>query len=173
MHRIIVLLALGCVVSLTTAQTVRIDYDRGSKFSLYKTYRWVKLPATQDADAQFPNQLMQERIVKFVEEALAARGLKRVQTGGDLLVGYQMNVTGQPQFTTFGSGGWYWNNDFTVTTEQTIWTGTLVINLTDPRRNQLVFQGLSSDAISSRPHRNVRRIERGVNKIFEKYPPQP
>jgi hypothetical protein len=171
MHRIMVLLALGCVLSPGIAQRVRIDFDHGSSFSRYKTYRWVQLPAAPATDAEFPNQLMHERIVKFVEEALAAKGLKRVDKGGDLLVGYQMNVSAQQQFTTVGSG-WGWGSDFATTTEQTLLTGILVVSMTDSRQNQLVFQGISSGPISSRPQRNTKRLRRGVNKIFEKYPPQ-
>jgi len=167
-----VLLALVSVVPRGIAQKTRIDYDHGSSFSSYKTYRWVRTPATQWIEAQFPNQLMQERIVKFVEEAHTSMGLKRTEAGGDLLVSYQMNLSAQQQFTTIGSG-WDWGSDFATTTEQTIFTGTLIINMTDPRRDQLVFQGVSSGPISSKPRRNAKRLQRGVHKIFEKYPPQP
>ena len=174
MHRIMVLLALVSVVPPGIAQKTRIDYDHGSSFSSYKTYRLVTTPATQWTEAQFPNQLMQERIVKFIEEALTSKGLKRTETGGDLLVSYQMNLSSQQQFTTIGSGwGWGWGSDFATTTEQTIFTGTLIIDMTDSRRNQLVFQGVSSGPISSKPKKNAKRLQRGVNKIFEKYPPQP
>jgi hypothetical protein len=93
---------------------------------------------------------------------------------GSRLVSYQMNLSAQQQFTTIGSGwGWDWGSDFATTTEQTIFTGTLIINMTDSRRNQLVFQGVSSGPISSRAQKNAKRLQRGVNKIFEKYPPQP
>src|SRR5215471_3973090 len=171
MRRIIVFLALLCMVSPGVAQRARVDYDHGSRFSRFKTYRWVQSGATELTESQFPNQLMHERIVSFVDEALAARGLKRVPAGGDLLVGFQMNVSAQQQFTTVGSG-WGWGSNFSTTTEQTIWIGTLVVNLTDPHQQQLVFQGVSSATISSRPQRNSRRLQKAVNKIFEKYPPQ-
>ena len=93
MSRIMVLLALASAASPGVAQKVRVDYDHGCDFSRYKTYRWVELQRAQSPDVQFPNQLMQERIVGFVEEALAAKQFTRVETGGDLLVGYAMKVT--------------------------------------------------------------------------------
>ena len=173
MNRIALLLAVACTVSPDVAQKVRVDYDHGFPFSHYRTYRWVALPEAQSPNEQFPNQLMQERIMTFTEEALAAKGLKRVDTGGDLLVGYQMKVAEQQQFTTVGSGwGWGWGSEFTTTTTETILKGTLVIDMMDPRQKQLVFQGVSSSTISSKPQKNTKKLRKAINEIFEKYPPR-
>jgi hypothetical protein len=125
---------------------------------------------------------MRERIVGMVEEALAAKRLTRVDSGGDILVGYQMNVMEQPQFTTFTDGfgpgwgsGWDggWGSSISTTTTQTILLGTLVVDMTDSRKKQLIFQGTSSDTISSRPEKNTKRFKKGIDKMFEKYPPRP
>jgi hypothetical protein len=196
MDRLLLLSALVCVVTPSAAQTVRVDYDHGRHFSRYKTYRWVQSPAQQPGEAGFPNQLMRERITSFVEEALAAKRYTRVEKDGDLLVHYQVNVTEQPQFITFtdsigpgwgwGSAAWVgpgwagagwvgpgWGSGTAFTTTQLISMGTLVVDLKDARQNQLVFQGVSTSTISSRPEKNIRRLRRGINEMFEKYPPQP
>jgi hypothetical protein len=182
MSRIMVLLTLASVVSPGIAQKVRVDYDHACNFSLYKTYRWAEVPQAQFPDVQFPNQLMQKRIVGFVEEALAAKRFTRVDTGGDLLVGYDMTFNSEPQFTTYATGpawGWNgwgwgggWDSAFSITTTQTILTGTLVVSMTDSRQKQLVFQGVSTDTISSKAQKNTKRFQKGIDKIFEKYPPK-
>jgi hypothetical protein len=191
MSRIMLFLALASAVSPGVAQKVRVDYDHGCNFSRYKTYRWAELQHAQSPDVLFPNQLMQERIVGFVQEALAAKQFKRVETGGDLVVGYAMNVNAEPQFTTFtdavgpgwgggwgwaGPSGWGWgggwSSGFSTTTTQTIWTGTIVVSMTDARQKQLVFQGVSTDTISSRAEKNAKRLQKGIYEIFEKYPPR-
>jgi hypothetical protein len=174
MYRIVVLLALACALSPTIAPKVRVDYDHGWPFSRYKTYSWVRVPEDQLAaeqllGAQFPNQLMQERIVAFIEEALAARHLTRVAKGGDLLVGYHVLVIEQPQITTY-SDGWGWGGGFATTTTQTILIGKLVIDIVDPRQRQLLFQGVSTETISSKPEKNTKRLRKAVHEIFEKYP---
>ena len=191
MSRIMVLFTLASAVSLCMAQRVRVDYDHGCSFSRYKTYRW-EVQKMQSPDLHFPNQLMQERILGFLEEALAAKGLTHVRTGGDLLVGYDMRITAQPQFNTFGStwgpswgwDGWGWggpgccgwgggwSSGFTTTTTQTIFAGTLVVSLVDASRNQLVFQGESTDTISSKPEKNIKRFRKGICEMFERYPPR-
>jgi len=122
---------------------------------------------------------MQGRVETFIEEAMAARGFKRVPSGGDLLISYHIKVTQEPVFTTFSDGwgpGWGWGNGwgsgFSTTTVQTFYSGTLIINMVDGRQKKLVFQGASTEDVSSRPERNTRRFGRAVNEIFEKYPPQ-
>src|SRR5215472_10499360 len=101
MNRIIILGALAAI-SPSFAHVVRVDFDHATRFTSYKTYSWVADPGNQSSQMLFPNQLMEQRIVGFVDEALASRGLKRVKKGGDLQVSYHMIVTEQPQFVTFG-----------------------------------------------------------------------
>jgi hypothetical protein len=192
MSRTMMLLALASAVSPGVAQKVRVDYDHGCDYSHYKTYRWVG-SQTASSDGQFPNQLMQQRIVRFVEEALAAKRFTRVETGGDILVNYDLKVTAEPQLTTFtnaagpvggwdgwgwGAWGWGglgccgWGSGFSTTTAQTFWKGTLVISLTDSHHKQLIFQGVSTDMISSRAGKNTKRLQKGIQEMFEKYPPR-
>jgi Domain of unknown function (DUF4136) len=176
MRRIMVLGALTCAVSTGFAHNVRVDFDHGVHFSRYKTYSWANAVPAPYQETLFPNQLMQERIAGFIEEALAARGYKRVTTGGDLLISYGMNITEQPQFTTFSDGagwGWGWDGGISTTTVEVIYEGTLVVDMVDANQNKLVFQGLSTQAISSRPEKNTQKLAKAVNKIFEKYPPRP
>ena len=186
MSRIMVALALTAGVSAGIAQEVHVDYEHACNFSTFKTYRWAPRPAHLAGDP-FPNQLMQERIVSFVEETLAAKGIKRVETGADLLVSYDVKITAQPQFTTYtdstgpgwgwggrGCCGWDggWGSAFSTTETQSIVTAMLVVNMQNSRDKQLVFQGVSTDAVSARPEKNTRRLQRGINKMFEKYPPK-
>jgi hypothetical protein len=171
MGKITLLLALVSAAPLGIAEKIRVDFDHGCNFSRYKTYRLAEPQTTEWPEGLFPNQLMQGRIVAFVEEALAAKQLTHVQTGGDLLVRYEMNVSEEPQYTTWTDGAG-WDSSYSITTTQTIWMGTLVVSLTDSSHNQLVFQGSSTDTISSRPEKNTRRLQTGVRKIFEKYPPR-
>jgi len=188
---LIFVLAPAAVVQ-AAAQEVHVDYDHGCAFSRYKTYAWEQ-PQPQrppSSRALFPNQLMQERIIRFVEEALAAKGLARTETGADVLVAYEVKVSEEPQFTTYADSmgpGWGWDNwgccgwsgawggswgTVSTTTTEIIRLGTLVINLTDSHQKQLVFQGLSTAAVSSKAEKNIKRLQKGVSEIFEKYPPQ-
>src|SRR5262245_30665857 len=105
--------------SIGLSQKVRSDYDHGADFTKFHTYRLVKI-----ADNPQVNQLTDQRIIAALEENLAKRGLMKVETGGDLLVGYQGSVTTETQYTTFNDGAGYygWGAGFgtSTTTASTI-----------------------------------------------------
>ena len=81
MNRIVGTLALTFAISPVAAQKAHVDFDHSCDFSHYQTYRWAG-PHRRT----ILNQLMQERVIGFIEEALSAKRLKRVETGGDLLI---------------------------------------------------------------------------------------
>jgi hypothetical protein len=178
--------ALLGVASLLFAHKIRVDFDHNANFSCYKTYSLKWSTDAVSPQPTFPNELMQRRIAGFIEEALAARGLKPSPMGQDLRVSYRVDVTEQPQFTTFTDGwgpGWGWNGNWafgggwgsgiSTTTVQMIYQGVLVVDIVDARRNKLVFQGTSAQTISSRPERNTRKLAKAVAEVFENYPPRP
>jgi hypothetical protein len=156
-----------------TAQKVRVDFEHtGNSFSTYKTYSWAGPP-----DVQYMNQLMAERVVGFVDEALACRHLRRVETGGDLLIRFQINVQEQDQYITYSNAtgfgfGWDWGGVTSTTIVEPLLLGTLTVDMIDARRGRLVYQGVSTQSVSSKPEKNTKRLARAVNKIFEKYPPR-
>lgn len=157
--------------SIGLSQKVRFDYDHGADFSRYKTYRMVKI-----AENSQVNQLTDQRILSALEENLAKRGLMRVETGGDLLVGYQGSVTTETQYTTFNDGfGYYgWGAGFgtSTTTASTIPIGSLTVDMMDPARKQLVFRVTASDTMSDKPEKNAEKIQKAVKKMMEKFPPK-
>src|SRR5271154_881849 len=99
-HAVLILTLASASVVPAAAQGVHVDYDHGCSFSRYKTYGWEQPQRQHSSPSLFPNQLMQERIVRFVEEALAAKGLTRTDAGADVLVSYQVKVIEEPQYTT-------------------------------------------------------------------------
>jgi hypothetical protein len=155
-----------------------VDFDHSGQFSRYKTYSWSHFDSPPQ-DTLFPNQIMQERIAGFIEEALAARGFKYVPKGGDLLISYGMKITEQPVFITTGTGpywgwdSWYaggWGGGTSVTTVETFLKGTLIVNMVDANKQKLIFQGTSTQDISSRAEKNTKKLLKAVNEIFKKYP---
>ena len=180
MNRITVLGALLIAASSGFAHKVRVDFNHATQFSCYKTYSWAPAPRAPSVPGQFPSPILDQRITSYIEEALAARGLKRVNHGGDLQINYGVVVTEQPQLITYGDGfgpgwgwgAWGWGSGFATTAVVTYYEGTLVIDMMDSRRNQMVFQGTSTQSISSRPEKNNKKLAKAVNEVFEKYPPR-
>ena len=94
------LTVLVCLSVAAFAQDVQFDYDRSANFNAYKTYQWVDYKAVQVGD-----QLLDQDIKRAVDAQLAGKGLRRVESGGDLLVGYQAAISQEKQFDSLGWGG--------------------------------------------------------------------
>jgi hypothetical protein len=50
--------------------------------------------------------------------------------------------------------------------------GTLVIDLVDSRKKELVWRGTATDTLSDEPEKNAQKIEKATEKLFKKYPPK-
>ena len=157
---------------ISAAQQVKTDYDRTADFAQYKTYSWEHVK-TKDP-------LFVDRINNAVNAALAARGWKQVETGGDVsIVAIQM-TSNQETLNTFYNGfggGWGWRRfggggmgEATTTTE-TYKVGTLVVDLFDAKTKKLLWRGSSSDTLSNNSDKNIKNLDKGVEKMFKQFPP--
>ena len=159
--------------SASFAQQVKTDYDRSANFSQYKTYSWEKVQ-TQD-------QLWVDRIKGAVNAALTAKGLTPVESGGDIaIVAIEMTKNQQTLNTFYDGfgGGWGWRRgggfggfgDATTTAEN-YKVGTLVVDLFDAHTKTLLWHGSSSDTLSDKSDKNIKNLDKGVQKMFDHYPP--
>ena len=151
------------------AQQVRTDYDRNVDFNQYKSYSWGGVH-TQD-------ELWTDRIKSAVDSALEKKGWTRVDSGGDVAV-MAMEMTQDHRtlntyYDNFG-GGWRWGGGFgTATTTEDIYkVGTLVVDVFDHRTKMLVWRGACTAVISSKSDKNIKLLDRGVERMFEHFPPE-
>lgn len=154
-----------------SAQEVKTDYDRNANFSQYKTFSVEKI--------QTKNPLWVDRISSAVGAALTARGLTQVASGGDIsIVAVEMikdQQTLDTLYDNFGGGwGWRWGGRFgeATTTTDTYGLGTLVIDLFDAKSKKLIWRGSESDALSDKSSKNIKNLDKGVQKLFRKFPPK-
>jgi len=172
--RIIELSILLCLGGAAFAQDVHFDYDRAANFASYKTYNWIDYRRVDPGD-----QLLDQDIKRAVDAQLASKGLRRVESGGDLVVGYQVGISQEKEFDSIGTGGWgpgplgwgNWGN--TRVTSSTIDVGNLTIGMFDPANHQLIWRGAASKTldISKDPDKNYRTLEKAMAKLFRNYPP--
>ena len=173
-QRISVALAgiLFLFTSFSMAQQVKTDYDRAADFAHYKTYSWEHVK-TKDP-------LFVDRIENAVNAVLAARGWTQVESGGDVsIVAIQM-TSNQETLNTFYNGfggGWGWRRfggggigEATTTTE-TYKVGTLFVDLFDAKTKKLLWRGTSSDILSNNSDKNIKNLDKGVEKMFKQFPP--
>ncbi len=176
--KLINITGLLCLGVAAFAQEVQLDYDRSANFSAYKTYQWVDYKQVAVGD-----QLLDQDIKRSVDEQLAGKGLRRVDSGGDLLVGYQAGISEEKEFDAFGSGfgggpwgGWGgpgWGNVDVHGSTSTVDVGKLIIGLFDPAAKHLVWRGSASKTLDLKkdPDKNYRTLEKAMAKLFKNYPP--
>jgi len=177
-HSVLLVAGLLSLPSIGFAQKVRFDFDHGATFTGFQTYHLVRI-----GDNPAVSQLYDQRIVSAIEEELAKKGLRKVETGGDLFIGYQGSVDTQTQYTTFSDGGSWgygpgwgygagWGGPtMSTTTQTTIPVGALTVDIMNPAKKQLIWRGTATDTLSDKPDKNNKKIQKAVKKLFEKYPP--
>jgi hypothetical protein len=154
-----------CLSIAAMAQEVRFDYNRSANFADYRTYEWA---AVQGGG---PTQLMDQNIKRAIDTQLAGKGLRRVESGGDLRISYQAALDREKQFDGWGAGP-RGLGPARVTTS-TIDVGKLAVNLYDPAIGQLVWRGTAEKTLDIKkdPDKNYQNLEKAMAKLFKNYPP--
>jgi hypothetical protein len=158
------------LVTVSFAQEVKTDYDRSANFSQYKTYSWEKVQ-TQDP-------LWVSRIKEAVNAALTAKGLTPMESGGDIAIVAMETTQNQRTLNTFYDGfggGWRWRGlggfGNATTTVENYKVGTLVVDLFDANTKNVIWRGSSSDTLSDKSDKNIKNLDKGVQKMFDHFPP--
>jgi hypothetical protein len=160
------------VATASLGEQVKTDYDRNANFSQYKTYSWEKV-RTLDS-------LWVDRIKDAVNRSLAAKGWTQVESGGQVAIVAVEMTKNQQTLNTFYDGfggGWGWRRfggggfgDATTTTEN-YKVGTLVVDLFDAKSKNLIWRGSASDTLSDKSEKNIKNLDRVVQKMFDHFPP--
>jgi len=166
-RRILSALALAsAMAAVAYAQKVTTDSAPGAQFANYRTYAWT--PGTPS-----PVSITEQRIHQDVNTQLQAKGLAQVDANPDLYVATFVATQTVPQFIASGFGPWWGPGGGFATVQSRPYTqGTLVVDLYDASTKKMVWRGVATSSVSSRPSRNTRRLDRAITRMFERYPPR-
>lgn len=171
------LLAAGC-----QSTRVRTDWDPSLSFEGFERFAFLEPAESEGADPFADNSLLRKRLRLAIENGLAARGYRAVDdpTQADFLATY--SVVLDDRIRDYGSSGlgFYGNRRYGygygsiysspgITEYQ---ESTLIIDLLDPKTEELVWRGWSSGLVGTRDrHRSDQRLNRGVQQILKRFPP--
>ncbi len=171
-------LLLAAVIGAAGCSTLSVstDYDKAADFSSYRTFTWKDT-------GELKNSLWTKRIEGVFSDTLAAKGLKKVDSGGDLWVAAHPRLSKETQINTYNTGwgygyGWYGygGTGMATTTVTEIPVGTLMIDLVDAKKKELVWRGVASDTLNTDPSRTAEDREQKLRevaaKMFAGYPPK-
>jgi len=169
---LIVPLVLFCTAA--HAQKITVEYDKAMDFSKYKTY------AIDPVD-NAPRPMLRLMIQAAVQDDLGKRGLTKVEGNPDLYV--QMYGAVDTDFTAHYHDPYYgggippsntrymvWHSIPGTVTSVTIPKGTLMIDLLDVNKMELVWRGIAKQKLSDQKEKLIDQVNIAVEKMFQQYP---
>ena len=178
-------LALYLVLFLSACATQsNYDYLASADFGKYKSYAWVTVDKESKESQRAKNPLVDKRIIEAIDNALGAKGLRKVSDNPDTLVNYHVSVSAQEQqqprgrvsigTSRYGHGSSVgFGVSMPVGGTRTYKEGTLVIDLLDAKSKDLLWQGWGARTVSqdTDPERLSALINEVVAEILANYPP--
>jgi len=176
--KLMILLATAIALSVSAfGQKVRYNYMPGTDFSKYKTYKWVRIE-----NAQYPNQLIDEQIMRSIDAQLAQKGLTKTDGSPDLVIAYQVAVNQEREWNAYSTGGSYWGwggwggwggMQTTTATSSTINIGTLNLDFYDVATKKQIWRGEATKTLDppKDPAKLQRNIDKAMTKLLKNYPP--
>jgi hypothetical protein len=178
-------LLLACA-STARAQHVSVDFDRGGDFSRFKTYSWVEGVSAK-------NPIIDHKVRESIDENLAAKGLRRVEEGGDMSVMYLAAVDMDLHFAAANwhtTGNWLSQTESGISLRSQTWDvqeGTLVVCLSDASSKDLMWRGTTRipldkkrrsstdapniiEAVAEDARKVEKKVSKSLGKMFKQYP---
>ena len=173
-------LAALAMTGCSSGPDIRADYDRAADFGKYRSYGFVAQAGTDEGDFKsLSTQMLQNAASRQME----ARGYTR-SDNPDLVINFKgqleektdIESTPAPYYGPgWGYGGWggaYWGGwGGTEVTTRRYNVGTLVMDVVDREKRQVVYQGGIEGVVTREMMQNREAtITAAVGHLFSKYP---
>jgi hypothetical protein len=146
---------------LAAAAATSVEYDSQVDFSRYETWTWHR------AVTPAANPVADKRIRETIENGLAARGIRRVDRDGTLLVVYHASKTFEidlaPIKSAVGS----------TAPIRYVEKGSLVVDMLDAASGNVVWRGHAGGVLKFGPSEIAEQVKTAVEKLLENFPPSP
>lgn len=180
---------LATALAGCSSMEISYDYDPKADFAGLKTYDWIDKPQKLTGDPRIDgNTILETRIHEAVNSGLAARGFRKVTSDPDFLVGYHVSLDKRRSVQTLNSYYGYgpgWGYGYGASYRPGVWAGapetyvyeyeegTLIVDIVDPRNNELIWRGSAQDEVhfKSTPEKDQAQLNEAVHKMLEKFPP--
>lgn len=163
------------VTGCATTMNVSSHVERGLDFSRYHTYDWGPADALPTGDPRLDqNPFFQDHLQGAVEKQLAAKGLKRSTAGtADLLIHYHASINQRFDVNRMDKAYGYCETDDCRNGVMEYEAGTLVLDVVDPRTNNIVWRGWAQDSVEDalqNRDKMARQIDEAVTRMLALLP---
>ena len=161
--RVVLGLSLLLLTANAFGQKVTTNQAPNVNWSQYHTYAWGEGTPTKDP-------ITSQKIVAAIDAQLAAKGFKKVDADPDLLVIYHASTDQQKSLNWSSMGGWGRFGGMGSAQVDTVVTGQLIVDIADFKAKQFLWRGTATDSVSSDPQKLDKKIDKGLTKMFQKFP---
>jgi hypothetical protein len=158
-----------------SAQKVRVEFDKTTNFSKYKTYAWVD--GTPVFDPQLDAYIKDTVIGVLRHSGMTETGVSEAS----LLVTYHAAINTNlsvgtaldPTFAASGGtpmpGHSVWEVAGSGATHVT--KGSLTVEILDRVANHPIWTGTAKHTVDDRPHEHWKQLQKALDKLFRSFPP--
>lgn len=153
------------------AARVRVDFEKSTDFSKYKTYAWGR---AQEGDAA--EQPMDANLKAAVEEALAARGWTLATGAADVVISRELRSVEDERVGSessgIGNGIGMGSGDFQRTVMVKIPVKSLTLAIAETGSTKDIWKAVVIQDVKKDPPEKIEKALAGeVKKLFAKFPP--
>ncbi|MBM4266415.1 MAG: DUF4136 domain-containing protein [Deltaproteobacteria bacterium] len=162
---------------------VATDYNPQANFARLHTFSWLPRAQPKSGNLRLDSGLVEGRVRRAVNKTLTAKGFREVAATSepDFFVAYQAAVQNKIDVhstpTYYGYRGW-WRGPAVMGTQTSVHQydlGTLLIDVVDRERDDLIWRGSGQAKLSPRdsgsPAEKQERMDAVVEQILEDFPP--
>ena len=172
-------LLFGTCALSAHAQKPAIQWNQMYDFAAVDTFAWQDTPETS---LEGRNPFMHSLIKNTIAAELAESGLTEVDSNPQVYVNYHASTTTEVQlrsdsygygFGGYGMGGWGYYGMGSMGTVSTTTRaveyqrGTLVVDIWDAAKKELVWRGEVSDTLPDNPQKAEKLVVRAIGKMAD------
>jgi hypothetical protein len=161
------LLLSALVAGRALAQKIDVEFDESAVFERYKTFHIVEGQLNAKA-AALNSDLTRRKIENEIRKRLTEKGLMEVESKPDLNVRFTLGQARKTEVEAYPAG---WRGLGTRRVRVAYTQGTLVINLRDTSRKELVWRSVAEEEKKD-PMQIAQHLDDMVRKSIDKYPPK-
>ena len=181
-RQLLTALLLTAVALTSACAGIQVDSSSPEKFKAgnYKSYSWLGAPIENTAGSHDPLYVVDPALRAAVDKALADKGYRRVKSGGDFNIDYQLKASladGELTSTARESDNIYPYPDAAMVNRRTDQAlvdnayalsgpremNSILLRFSDGKDQGLVWAGAMSKIVENLNHENSKKMVKGIN----------
>lgn len=173
---LLVFFALSLATTISAQVLVSYDKSDDTDFASYKTYKIYKLDIESSPEIE-PREEGLNLLIEEISKQMNARGYRVAEDNPDLMINLGVSITSEVQTREtdirdapryVGQRNYSWQSEEIIIGEYT--EGTVTLDMIDQAKNEMIWQAVAQAVLSEKSSKNKKRITKGTQKLFKKYP---